>query len=243
MSVWERQMDRILVLSQKQLAGKSSTYQRPGYPAFSLVGMPAFVDRLEDVNRGQFYSVFYRVADFGKFIKDPDTGELVPLCTFTSSVTVSFTNAPNSNGTLVFDGVAYTAVATLDNSVPNQFWRGGTALAAAENLAAAINATDGYAGTSYSAATVKHPTCSATYFGTGDGAAVVVSYYKPGIIGDSILAEDHMSYASLDSRKFYGGIPLQNDLVTIDSQLYRVSDVPEPDPEGAIQIRLEQKAF
>jgi hypothetical protein len=241
-STWSRQMDRILVLSQKRLGGQPTSYQRPGYPAFSIVGMPAFVDRLEDPNRGQFYSVHYRVADFAELIKDPDTGELKPRATFTSSVTVTFSGAPASGGYLIFDGVSYTAQATLDDSVANQFWRGGNALAAASNLAAAINATDGYAGTSYSAATIKHPTCLAVFFATTGGAAVVVSYYKAGIIGDSILAEDHASYVSLDSKQFFGGIPLENDLVTIENILYRVSDVPEPDPEGDIQIRLEKKA-
>lgn len=212
--------------------GIVTTYQRPGFDPFSITGISEFLDRLEDVNSGQFYSLFYRVADFDN-------------ATFTASVTVTFSGSPSSGGTLTFDGVTYMSEGTLDNSIPNQFWRAGTALAAAANLAAAINAAQGYQGTSYSAATIAHPTCTATYLDNGDNTAdVIVSYKTPGIVGNLITAADHMSFASLDSGQFYGGIPIANDLVTIDGVLYRVSDVPLPDPaSGELQIRLEKKAL
>lgn len=223
-------MDRILVLTQKQF-GQMTTYQREGAPDFPIVGLPSFNDRLEDPSSGPFYSIYYRVKDF-------DTAP------FTASVAVIFKNAPNSNGTLTFDSVPYISQQTLDNSVPNQFFRGGSAFAAAESLALAINATPGYAGSAYSAATLAHPTCTATYSDEGDGTAkVIVSYNTPGIAGDLITCRDQMTNVSLDSKIFSGGLPLVNDLVILEGVLYRVSDVPETDTEGGIQLRLEKKAL
>jgi hypothetical protein len=207
--------------------GRNTSYQRPGYTAFAMVGIPKFLSRLEDVNRGQFISMSYRLVNFES-------------ATFSARVVVSFAGAPASNGTLIFDGATYTSKSTLDNSVANQFFRGISGFEAAENLAAAINAGAG-AGSAYSSATVAHPTCSAEV-DPDNGARVIVSYLVTGIAGDGIEAEDHMSSASLDSRFFYGGGPLVNDLVTFDGVLYRVSDDPAKDAEGAIQLRLEKKA-
>jgi hypothetical protein len=230
MSFWSGAMDLILTMSQDRF-GQTTAYQRPGFDSFPIVGMPEFVDRLEDPSTGPFYSIFYRINDFD-------------AATFTASVSATFTGAPNSNGMLVFDGITYTSQQVLDNSIPNQFFRGSSALAAAESLSAAINALDGYAGSAYSAATVAHPTCTATYNDNGDDTAFVrVAYKTPGTVGDVITAEDHMSFVSLDSKVFYGGLPEVNDLISLEGTLYRVSDVPEPDTEGGIHIRLEKKAL
>jgi hypothetical protein len=227
MSQWDDQMDRLLVLGN-QIYGKTTSYQRPGFPAFSLVGVPDFLDRLENVNQGQFYSIFYRIADFDE-------------ATFSASVTATFSGPPASGGTITFDGITYTAQQTLDNAIPFQFWRAGNALAAATNLAAAINQTNGFSGTGYSSATTPHPTCAAVATETDDGAVVVVSYKAAGFAGNLIAASESLSFVSLSSKVFSGGGPIENDLVTVKGTLYRVSDVPEPDSEGGIQIRLEKK--
>jgi hypothetical protein len=207
--------------------GRPTSYQRPGYAAFSLIGIPKFLSRLEDVNRGQFISMSYRLADFVS-------------ANFSASVTVGFSGAPASNGTVTFDGVTYTSKTTLDNSVANQFFRGVSAFEAAENLTAAINAGAG-SGTAYSSATVAHPTCSAA-IDPNNGSRLIVSYRTAGKAGNGIAATDSMSSLTLDSRFFYGGIPLVNDLITFDGVLYRVSDEPAPDTSGGIQLRLEKKA-
>ena len=167
--------------------GRPTSYQRPGFAAFEIVGITKSLARLEDVNRGQFNSISYQLTDF----------DAAP---FTASVTVRFGAAPATNGTLVFDGVNYTSKGTLDNSVPNQFDRGVSAFSAAENLAAAINAGAG-AGTAYSAATVPHPTCFATVDPT-NGSWVIVSARVTGQAGDLIEALDDMRSVSLDSQAF-----------------------------------------
>lgn len=223
-------MDLLLVTSNG-LWGKVTTYQRPGLAAFSITGQPLFVDRLQDPNTGPFDSIFYRIADF-------DTSNLQ------ASATAKFTSVPNQNGTITFDGVAYQIVNALDNAVPNQFFRGGSPFACAESLSAAINALPGYAGSAYSAATVAHPTCTATYGGTGDGDAyVTVSYGSPGSAGNLITADESMSAVTLSVKVFTGGLPQVNDLLTLLGTLYRVSDVPEPDTEGGLHVRLEKKAL
>lgn len=225
-------MDRLNTLG-RDMFGKPTSYQRPGFPAFSIVGVPDFLDRLENVNQGQFYSVFYRIEDFA----DPAT-------TFRASVRATFTGTPNAGGALTFDGITYEAVLTLDNSTPYQFLRGSSTFGAASNLSACINAESSVAGTFFSSSTPPHPTCSAEWVDNGDGTGTtIVSAIAPGLAADTLRASDHMSFASLDSKIFYGGGPLENDLVTLDGILFRVSDVPEPDPEGEIQIRLEKKAL
>lgn len=231
MSFWDTAMDLILTTSQTQF-GKTVSYQRPGFSAFSIVGLPQFNDRLEDPQTAPFESIWFRVADFAA------------IANFTASVAANFTGIPNSGGTITFDGVTYTIVNTLDNAVPNQFFRGGSAFACAESLSAAINALDGFAGSSYSAATVAHPTCQADYTGNGDGTATVtVSYKTPGNAGDSIMAAESMTSCSLVSRSFGGGLPVEGDLITLEGILFRVSDVPEPDNEGGIHVRLEKKTL
>lgn len=223
-------MDRLLVTGNR-IFGKTTSYQRPGFAAFDIVGVPEFVDRLEDPNTGPFYSIFYRTADFD-------------AANFAASVSAVFSGIPNNGGTITFDGVTYTIVNTLDNAVPNQFFRGGSAFACAESLAAAINALPGYAGSAYSAATVAHPTCQADYSGDGfGGATVVVSYKTPGVTGDNIAAAETLSSCTLQSKVFAGGLPQLGDLLTLEGILYRVSDVPEPDTEGGIHVRLEKKAL
>jgi hypothetical protein len=230
MSLWTQQMDRLNTLARDTF-GKPTSYQRPGYPAFSITGMPEFLDRLENVDQGQFYSLFYRTADF----------DLAP---FTASVKAIFSAPPNVDGTLTFDGITYSDVLTLDNSTPYQFLRGSSAMGAASNLSSCINADPAVAGTYFSSSTPPHPTCSADWMDNGDGTATTtVSALLPGFMGDTLIAVDHMTNVSLDSRLFYGGGPKDNDLVTVDDTLFRVSDVPEPDPEGEIQIRLEKKAL
>lgn len=230
MSFWTSSMDRILVLTQQQF-GQVTTFKRDGAPDFQIVGLPAFIDRLEDPSSGPFYSIFYRVKDFDQ-------------APFTASVRVTFRNPPNAGGTLTFDGISYHSENTIDDTQPNQFWRAGSAYAAAVDLAHAINADPVYASSDYSASTVAHPTCTATFEDNGDGTAVtIVSYKTPGIVGNTILASDDMTYASLNSTVFTGGLPVINDLVVLENTLYRVSDVPETDTEGGIQIRLEKKAL
>lgn len=223
-------MDRILVLTQKQF-GQMTIFRRDGAPDFNIVGLPSFIDRLEDPSSGPFYSIYYRVKDF----------DLAP---FTANVTVTFRNPPNAGGTLTFDGVTYSAEQTIDDTQANQFWRAGSAYAAAVDLAHAINADPVYVSSDYSLATVAHPTCRATFEDNGDGTATTTVYYKtPGIIGNSVRAEDSMTNVSLSSKIFTGGLPVINDLVVLENTLYRVSDVPETDTEGGIQIRLEKKAL
>lgn len=223
-------MDLILTTSQAQF-GKTVSYQRPGFAAFDIVGIPKFTDRLEDPQTAPFESIWFRVKDFN-------------AANFSASVTAKFTGIPRVNGTVTFDGVTYTIVNTLDNAVPNQFFRAGSAFACAESLAAAINALPGYAGSAYSAATVAHPTCQAEYAGDGQGnATVTVTYKSPGQGGDNIAASEAMTYLNLDSKVFDGGLPQKGDLLTLQGILYRVSDVPEPDTEGGIHVSLEKKAL
>jgi hypothetical protein len=227
---WTATMDRLLTTSNR-IFGKTTIYQRPDVESFTIVGVPEFVDRLEDPNTGPFYSIFYRIADF-------DTSGLF------ASVTATFTSVPNTNGTITFDGVTYTIVNTLDNAVPNQFFRGGSPFACAESLASAINEVEGYAGSAYSAATVAHPTCTATYAGDGSGnATVTVSYKVPGSVGNLVTADEDMTAVTLSSKLFSGGLPQVNDLLTLLGTVYRVSDVPEPDTEGGLHVRLEKKAL
>lgn len=208
--------------------GRTTSYQRPGFDAFDIIGIPKFLARLEDVNRGQFVSISYQLVDF----------DAAP---FSASVTVRFSGAPPNGGTITFDGVTYTSKGTLDNSVPNQFFRGVSPFQAAENLAAAINAGPD-AGTAYSSATVAHPTCFARV-SEDNGTYVIVSSRVTGDGSDGLEATDAMSAATLDSRFFYGGGPLVNDLIAFDGILYRVSDDPAKNARGGIQLRLEKKAI
>jgi hypothetical protein len=113
MAFWDDQMDLLLVTSNR-LWGKVTTYQRPGFAAFTITGQPMFVDRLQDPQTGPFDSIFYRVADFGL------------VATFGASVIAKFSGAPNSAGTIRFDAITYTSQQTLDNSIPYQFFRAGT---------------------------------------------------------------------------------------------------------------------
>lgn len=230
MSFWPEAMDLILTTSQ-DLFGQTVSYQRPGFSAFTLKGLPQFEDRLVDPNTGPFYSIYFRQADF---INAP----------FTASVTATFTQVPNANGTLTFDGVTYTDVLTIDNSTPYQFARGSSAFGAASNLSACINAESALAGSFFSSSTTPHPTCQASWEEDPDGNGLtIVSFRSSGSIGNGLPAVDHMVGVSLSSKAFDGGLPLDNDLITLGGVLYRVSDVPEPDTEGGIHVRLEKKAL
>lgn len=230
MSFWTDQMDLLLVTSNR-LWGKATTYQRPGFTPFAITGQPMFVDRLQDPQTGPFDSIFYRIVDFN-------------TAPFAASVTARFTSVPNADGTITFDGVTYTDVLTLDNSTPRQFLRGSSSLGVAANLSAAINADPAVAGVLFSSSTVAHPTCTAAWLDNDDtSASVIVSYKAAGAAGDIVIASEHMTAVSLDKKIFYGGLPLENDLITLLGTLYRVSDVPEPDTEGGIHLRLEKKAL
>jgi hypothetical protein len=230
MQFWDQAMDLILTTSQAQF-GKTVAYQRPNFDAFNIVGIPQFNDRLEDPQTAPFESIWFRVKDFN-------------TANFTSSVEAVFRGVPNQNGTITFDGVTYTIVNTLNPATPNQFFRGASAFACAESLSAAINALPGYAGSAYSAATVAHPTCQSTYIGNGDGSATVtVTYRTAGVIGQNIPAGESMTSVDLLSTVFAGGLPQEGDLITLEGILFRVSDVPEPDNEGGIHVRLEKKSL
>jgi hypothetical protein len=205
--------------------GRPTVYTRPGYPPFSIVGIPEFLSRLEDVNRGQFVSISYRVIDF-------------VAATFYAHVIATFSIAPNSNGTVTFDGVTYTSQMTVDDSQPGQFFRGNSPTSAAGNLAAAINGNHS-AGT-FSLATTAHPTCSALY--AFPNPFIQVNYRLAGTIGNGIQAVDAMVGLTLDRHTFYGGEPLVADQVLLNGILYSVSDVPADDQEGCIQLRLEKTA-
>lgn len=217
-----------LLTQGNAIFGKTTTYQRPGFASFSIVGVPEFMERLEDVNRGQFYSIFYRSADF-------------ETATFTAQVVATFSGAPHDGDTITFDGITYTSAATIDNSTPYEFARGSSAIGAASNLAGCINADPALLASGFfSTSTTAHPTCTATWADNGNGtASVTVSQIVSGISGDFATAADHMYAVTIDSKTFYGGGPMQGDLITLLGILYRVSDVPEPDTEGGIQIRLE----
>jgi hypothetical protein len=72
---------------------------------------------------------------------------------------------PANTDTVVVNGKTYTFQTTLTN-VDGNVHIGGTAAATATNLANAINASGGTAGTDYAAATVAHTTVSAAVDGT-----------------------------------------------------------------------------
>lgn len=229
MALWDDQM-AICNTFATGVFGQPTSYQRPGFDPFDIVGIPEFIPRLEDVNTGQFYSVFYQTADFDQ-------------ASFTAQVNAKITSIPNADDTVTFDEITYTAVLSLNNAVPYQFLRGSSAQGAASNLTFAINATSAGAGTFFSSATTAHPTCTASWADSGTFAIVTVSAIIPGIAGDQLAASDDMSGLNLDAQRFYGGGPVANDLVTLDNILFRVSDVPLPDCYGSIQIRLEKKAI
>jgi hypothetical protein len=155
MALWAAEVDRLLK-NARDTFGKPTIYQRPAingrpaYPAFTITGVPEFLSRLEDVDRGEFFSVYYVLEDF-------------EAATFAASVVATFsaTIPPPDGGVLTIDSIGYTAKAALNNAVPFQFFRGTNGSTAAANLTAAINATDGYGGTAYSESTPPHPTCEA----------------------------------------------------------------------------------
>lgn len=227
MTFWATQSARVMKVGQKTF-GEPTSYQRPGYPAFTIVGVPEYLPRLEDVNRGEFYSVTYVLDDFS-------------TAPFSASVLISFSGPPNDGGSVTIDGITYVDKQSINDAVPNQFFRGVTGFTAAANLAAAINATGSGAGTQYSSVTSPHPTCAALY--VPGSAQVRVQYRTAGIAGNNIAVVDSMSFLTLDSRFMYGGGPLINDLVTIGPILYRVSYDPAMIAGGGVQLRLERKAL
>jgi hypothetical protein len=235
MALWAAEVDRLLK-NTRDTFGKPTIYQRPAingrpaYPAFTITGVPEFLSRLPDVDRGEFFSAYYVLEDF-------------EAATFAASVVATFsaTIPPPDGGVLTIDGIGYTAKAALDNTVPFQFFRGTNGGTAAANLTAAINATDGYGGTAYSESTPPHPTCEA--FNDSPSPQVRISYLDPGISGNGVTVQDAMGSLNFDSKIFYGGGPMKEDLITIDGILYRVSYEPSPDTNGGIQLRLEKKAL
>jgi hypothetical protein len=201
---------------------------RPGFDPVTIPAIPEFLDRLEDVSTGQFYSLFYRLTDFNT----------VP---FNARVIVTFSGVPHDGDTITLGSITYTSVSTLDPSTPYQFLRGSSAYGAAANLTVCINADPG--GTAYySTSTTANPDCTAEWNELSTLGQVTVSARVPGIGGNSLMAEDEMFACTIDSSLFYGGLPLVNDLITFEDILWRVSDVPQPDPEGSMQIRIEKKA-
>lgn len=218
---------RMLKVGQNTFPSVTS-YQRPGYPAFQITGVSEYLPRLEDVNRGEFFSVTYILDDFAN-------------APFSASVLISFSSDPNDGGSITLDDISYIDKLTIDNTVPYQFARGSGGFNAAANLAAAVNATGAGAGTQYSSATTPHPTCSAVY--VPGSSQVRIQSNIPGIAGNAISAVDAMSFLTLDSRFFYGGGPLINDLITMDATLYRVSYDPAYLPGNGVQLRLEKKAL
>jgi hypothetical protein len=76
-----------------------------------------------------------------------------------------------------------------------------------------------------------------------DLQTVTVTYRTPGVIGQNIPAGESMTSVDLLSTVFAGGLPQEGDLITLEGNLYRVSDVPETDNEGGIHVRLEKKSL
>src|SRR3954464_4023769 len=112
MALWAAEVDRLLKTTRDTF-GQPTIYQRPGYPAFTIPGVPEFLSRLEDVDRGEFFSVYYVLEDF-------------EAATFAASVVATFsaTVPPPDGGVLTIDGIGYTSKAVLNNAVPFQFFRG-----------------------------------------------------------------------------------------------------------------------
>lgn len=227
MALWATMSARVMKTGQKTF-GESTSYHRPGFQAFTLIGVPEYLPRLEDVNRGEFFSVTYLLSDFTN-------------APFSASVLVTFSGTPTDGGSITIDGVSYIDKQIVDDSVPQQFFRGTTQFTAAANLAAAINATGVGAGTQYSSVTTPHPTCQALY--SAGSSQVRVQYAIPGIVGNNTPVVDAMSFMTIDSRFMYGGGPIINDLITMGGVLYYVSYDPAILPGGGVQLRLLKKAL
>jgi hypothetical protein len=227
---WAERMDYVLrrgleVFGRSTDEGdRAISYQRSGYPAFPIVGIPNIDPRLESVDLGKYYAVTFRLADFEE-------------ATFAASVLVTFTNITTNGSWVSFDGITYTFRTAINNSLAYEVQRGSTAVECAANLAAAINAT-ATAGVNYSSATTAHPTCKATL----DGNRVRVEYRIPGIEGNNKIAQEALYGASLDSKLFVGGGPLTADEVTFDGLTYKVGDIGY-DAEGGVTLRLHLKTL
>lgn len=219
-------MDSLLKLSKGRFA-RPSTYGRTGFDSFAISGILDVIPRLESVDRGKFYSMSYRLADFD---------ETISLAAF---VDARFSNIPTNGSLVIFDGVSYTFRNTIDDTLPGDVAKGTNYADSAHNLVAAINRTDADAGTRYSSATVAHPTCHATW----DGDAICrVIYSTPGITGSGKIAQDFATNISLTRKVFDGGGPMKGDSVVVDGLTYNVTDIGY-DAEGGVQLRLELKSL
>lgn len=225
---WADKMDRVLTRTIGHFGRSGShpsgpcVYQRAGYDTFELDGILEIDARLASVDLGKYYGVTFRLADFAN-------------ATFAASVTLTFSDKPGNNNTVTFDGVTYTFKSVI-GSAPNEVWRADTALDCAKALAYAINADPAYAGSWYTSATEAHPTCLAVQ----NGQSVRVEYRTKGIAGNNKIASESLYNASLDSKLFYGGGPVESDEVIIDGLTYKVGDVGY-DAEGGVTLRLHTK--
>lgn len=223
---WADEM-AVLLSSVMTEFGQSTTYYRIGYAPFQLTGVADRDPHLESQERGPFDAVSYSLADFNA------------VTPFHAFVDVTMKNIPGNDTYITVDGVTYTFKITLTQEAPNQVARGVNSAAAAQNLAAAINATAEDAGTRFSSATVSHPTCQATV----DVSVVRILSIEPGTAGDNKIVSEDIYGTNLSTKLLAGGGPQIADLITLaDGVVYRVgNDGVGYDGEGGVKLRLFQK--
>lgn len=133
------------------------------------------------------------------------TGQTITITTpgVAATQTLTGTGVIVVNGDTVTIGTkVYTFQSALTN-VDGNVKIGGTAAASLTNLFNAINGTGGVSGTDYAAATVAHPTVTAT---NPTGTTVVLTAKTQGVAGNAIASTETSAQLSFGAATLTGGV-------------------------------------
>ncbi len=119
-----------------------------------------------------------------------------------ASVSGTFSGAPANGETIRINGVDYTFVTTIDNSLPRQVKIGATAAACAANFHAAVNDTGVGKGANYSQPTTSHPNCLTA---TPSGGTIVAYFKLTGSIGNGVTVSSASGAFVWSSGSMSGG--------------------------------------
>lgn len=120
-----------------------------------------------------------------------------------ASVAGTFSSVPSNGDSIEINGVFYTFVTALDNSMPRQVLIGGSAGACASNFHHAVNDDYVNKGIVYSSGTTPHPNCDTT---APTGATLTARFKVLGALGNGIVVNSSSGAFSWAAGSMSGGV-------------------------------------